>query len=154
MGTITLVMWLWLTMGNSWFCWCLLTYVGSILCILFAFSCIEKDQLQLVSTGFRRFYCISQTVRPATEKIQNQGNRNRRSGCIWLRLVRFRFFFRSMQLAGLADTRLDHCQIFLTAADWQIRPILEIRHILIADSWFVILSNKSRGFVINPDAES
>ena len=47
----------------------LLTYVGSILCILFAFSCIEKDWLQPVSTGFRRFYCISQTVRPATEKI-------------------------------------------------------------------------------------
>jgi hypothetical protein len=76
----------------------LLTYVGSILCILFAFSCIEKDRLQPVSTGFRRFYCISQTVRPATEKIQNQGNRNRRSGCIRLRPVRFRFFFRSMQL--------------------------------------------------------
>ena len=76
----------------------LLTYVGSTLCILFAFSCIEKDRLQPVSTGFRRFYCISQTVRPATEKIQNQGNCNRTAGCIRLRPVRFRFFFWSMQL--------------------------------------------------------
>ena len=85
-------------MGNFWFCWCLLTYVGSILCILFVFSCIEKDRLQPVSTGFWQFYCISQTVRPATEKIQNQGNRNRWSGYIRLRPVRFRFFFWSMQL--------------------------------------------------------
>ena len=74
------------------------SYINLVSVMSTTYIYCEKTGCNQLQPVFEQFSIIFELRQPTTQPPSRVGNHNQWSGCIWLGSVRFRFFFRSMQL--------------------------------------------------------